>query len=219
MVHVLLPEVKLAGAHAPLLRGRAARARAGHTLAPEYFSGRRRGAAGACGASAMAEPHSVLNALPLPAAREALARCCGACSAGSRPCWRAGLPTTPQLLAASDAVTATLTRADHLEAFSHHLKSARIPSSAQVRKHRRLNRGRVPARAASTCERSKRCATKTAPTHSASATSSSCARRARPQKMLGLLEQRFLGNDPDVELRIAAGEQAKIAKLRLEKIA
>ena len=45
-----------------------------------------------------------------------------------------------------------------------------------------------------------------------------CATGTTAAEMLGLLEQR-LGNDPDVELRIAAGEQAKIAKLRLEKIA
>jgi 2-oxo-4-hydroxy-4-carboxy-5-ureidoimidazoline decarboxylase len=35
--------------------------------------------------------------------------------------------------------------------------------------------------------------------------------------MLGLLHDR-LGNDPDTELRIAAGEQAKITRLRLEKL-
>ena len=36
--------------------------------------------------------------------------------------------------------------------------------------------------------------------------------------MLGLLEAR-LGNDPERELAIAAAEQARITRLRLEKLA
>ncbi|MFY1830456.1 2-oxo-4-hydroxy-4-carboxy-5-ureidoimidazoline decarboxylase [Myxococcus fulvus] len=44
-----------------------------------------------------------------------------------------------------------------------------------------------------------------------------CATGRSAQEMLGLLRAR-LGNAPDEELRIAAGEQAKITRIRLEKL-
>jgi len=44
-----------------------------------------------------------------------------------------------------------------------------------------------------------------------------CATGKTAAEMLGLLRAR-LGNDPETELRIAAGEQAKITRLRLEKL-
>jgi 2-oxo-4-hydroxy-4-carboxy-5-ureidoimidazoline decarboxylase len=44
-----------------------------------------------------------------------------------------------------------------------------------------------------------------------------CATGKTGDEMLGLLEQR-LHNRPDEELRIAAGEQAKITRLRLRKL-
>jgi OHCU decarboxylase len=44
-----------------------------------------------------------------------------------------------------------------------------------------------------------------------------CATGKSSEEMLAILRQR-LENDPDDELRIAAGEQAKIAELRLEKL-
>ena len=45
-----------------------------------------------------------------------------------------------------------------------------------------------------------------------------CATGKSADEMLGALRDR-LGNDPITELRIAAGEQAKITRLRLEKAA
>jgi 2-oxo-4-hydroxy-4-carboxy-5-ureidoimidazoline decarboxylase len=44
-----------------------------------------------------------------------------------------------------------------------------------------------------------------------------CATGKTAGEMLGILRSR-LGNDPDAELRVAAGEQAKITRLRLEKL-
>lgn len=44
-----------------------------------------------------------------------------------------------------------------------------------------------------------------------------CATGRTAPQMLALLQAR-LGNEPDAELRIAAGEQAKITRLRLEKL-
>ncbi len=44
-----------------------------------------------------------------------------------------------------------------------------------------------------------------------------CATGKSADEMLALAESR-MHNDPDVELRIAAGEQAKITKLRIEKL-
>jgi 2-oxo-4-hydroxy-4-carboxy-5-ureidoimidazoline decarboxylase len=45
-----------------------------------------------------------------------------------------------------------------------------------------------------------------------------CATGKSADEMLALLRQR-LGNDPEEELRIAAGEQEKITRLRLERLA
>lgn len=45
-----------------------------------------------------------------------------------------------------------------------------------------------------------------------------CATGKSAAEMLGALRGR-LGNDPATELRVAAGEQAKITRLRLEKLA
>ena len=44
-----------------------------------------------------------------------------------------------------------------------------------------------------------------------------CATGKTAAEMLALLEER-LGNDPDDEIEIAAGEQAKITQIRLEKL-
>jgi len=44
-----------------------------------------------------------------------------------------------------------------------------------------------------------------------------CATGRTPDEMLSILNDR-LSNDPDTELRMAAAEQAKIIRLRLEKL-
>lgn len=44
-----------------------------------------------------------------------------------------------------------------------------------------------------------------------------CATGKTAEEMLALLRER-MGNDPETELRVAAGEQAKITRLRLEKM-
>lgn len=44
-----------------------------------------------------------------------------------------------------------------------------------------------------------------------------CATGKSAQEMLELLRQR-MSNDPETELRVAAGEQAKITRIRLEKL-
>ena len=44
-----------------------------------------------------------------------------------------------------------------------------------------------------------------------------CATGKSAEELLAMLRER-LAHDPDVELRVAAGEQAKITHLRLEKL-
>ena len=44
-----------------------------------------------------------------------------------------------------------------------------------------------------------------------------CATGKSAEEMLQLLNTR-MGNDPTIELRVAVGEQAKITRLRLEKL-
>lgn len=169
----------------------------------------------------MPEPHTVLNALPLSAAREALTRCCGAQRWVEGMLARRPFSSTAQLLAASDAVTATLTRADHLEAFSHHPQigadmaelQRKFASTAGLSADEQAGARGVDLRTLEALRDQNR-----AYAQRFGYIFIVCATGKTAAEMLGLLEQR-LGNDPDDELRIAAAEQAKIAKLRLEKIA
>jgi 2-oxo-4-hydroxy-4-carboxy-5-ureidoimidazoline decarboxylase len=168
----------------------------------------------------MAEPHSVLNALPLAQAREALQRCCGArrwveAMLAGRP-----FDDTPQLMAAADAATAALSRADHLEAFAHHPQiGADLPALARkfattagwsageqagVREADRATLEALRDQNRVYLERF-------------GYIFIVCASGKSAAEMLTLLEQR-LGHEPETELAIAAAEQGKIAKLRLQKL-
>jgi 2-oxo-4-hydroxy-4-carboxy-5-ureidoimidazoline decarboxylase len=169
----------------------------------------------------MAEPHRVLNDLPLTAARSALARCCGSARWVEAMLARRPFADTPQLLAASDAITAELSRADHLEAFAHH-----PPIGADLEALRRKYAGtaalsageQAGARAADPATLEALRDQNRAYLERFGYIFIVCASGKSAAEMLALLEQR-LGNDPDLELGIAAAEQGKIAKLRLEKLA
>jgi 2-oxo-4-hydroxy-4-carboxy-5-ureidoimidazoline decarboxylase len=168
----------------------------------------------------MAEPHEALNAMSASAAREALTRCCGA------QCWVEGMlarrpfQSTPQLLAASDAVSATLTRSDQLEAFAHHPQIG--ADLAELRRKFASTAGLSTEEQAGARSADRRTIEALRDQNRAYLSRFGfifivCATGKSATEMLALLEQR-LGNEPDVELRIAAAEQAKIAKLRLQRL-
>jgi 2-oxo-4-hydroxy-4-carboxy-5-ureidoimidazoline decarboxylase len=166
------------------------------------------------------EPHAVLNGLPPSAAGEALARCCGSTR------WVQGMlaarpyASSAALLELARRVWNALDRADFLEAFGHH---PQIGADLEELKR------------------------KFASTASWSANEQAGAAAAGPETLLALRDlnaaylRRFgyifivcasgksagemlellrarIDNDPDTELRMAAGEQAKITELRLEKL-
>jgi 2-oxo-4-hydroxy-4-carboxy-5-ureidoimidazoline decarboxylase len=165
--------------------------------------------------------HAVLNALSQSEARAALERCCGSqrwvnALLAARP-----YANTAQLLAASDAATASLTRADHLEAFAHHPQIGaelaelrrKYASTAQLSAAEQAGARDVDERTLEGLRDGNRVYLERF-----GFIFIVCATGKSAAEMLALLTNR-LDNDPDTELQIAAAEQGKIAKLRLEKLA
>ncbi|MET0790326.1 MAG: 2-oxo-4-hydroxy-4-carboxy-5-ureidoimidazoline decarboxylase [Polyangiaceae bacterium] len=161
-----------------------------------------------------------LDSLPEAEARQLLARCCGASRwvesmLGARPF------RSPQaLLAQADAVWVGLEGTDYLEAFSHHPEIG--ADLAELRKKfastAELSLGEQ-AGAANASEavllalRSGNQAYRERFGYSFIV----CATGKSAAEMLSLLEQR-LANPAESELHNAAAEQAKITRLRLEKL-
>lgn len=170
----------------------------------------------------MAEPHEVLAGLPEGEATTALLRCCGA------PRWvegmRARLPfvSTPALLAAADEVWRGLGREDYLEAFSHHPRigadlrqaDAAAPFATTAAWARDEQAG--AARADHDTREQLRLGN-LAYAERFGFTFIVCATGKSAGDMLALLRTR-LANQPDAEIQVAAREQARITRLRLEKL-
>ena len=121
---------------------------------------------------------------------------------------------------AADEVWAGLDRADFLEAFGHH---PRLGEDVAKR------RDRFAAADLSAGEQSEVAATDEATLEAVRAANAAyedrfgfvfllCAAGKGAHEVLAQLEVR-IGNDPDVEVRIAAAEQARITHLRLAKLA
>lgn len=162
---------------------------------------------------------AALNAMTAAEAREALGRCCGA----SR--WVLGLLAArpfadrAALLAAAERAFGPLERPDWLEAFAQH---PRIGDVAALR-------ARFAATAAWAGEEQRGALATDEATLSALAEGNRayeqrfgyifivCATGKGAGEMLALLRGR-LGNAPELELAVAAGEQKKITQLRLEKL-
>ena len=160
-----------------------------------------------------------LNDLPLGLARIVLERCCGAKVWLERVC--AGRPylNRKRFLAASERAWRRLGPEDWREAFAHH---PRIGDLASLRR-------RYAATAAWAGEEQRGAAHASEAALAALAEGNRayeekfgyifivCATGKSAEEMLALLEAR-LENEPDVELKIAAEEQMKITRLRLEKL-
>jgi OHCU decarboxylase len=150
------------------------------------------------------------NALPDDRVRKELDRCCGSAR------WTAGMSgrrpfrDVEQLLAAADEVWWSLEGGDWLEAFSHH---PRIGDRAAGW----ANAEQSGVRSAS--EETMKSLAKLNQTYERKFghVFLICATGRSAEEMLGELQRR-LANDPATEVRNAATEQAKITKLRLEKL-
>ena len=161
-----------------------------------------------------------LNSMTGDLARAELARCCGAGR------WVEGMlshspwPSIEVLYQAAEAVWATMERDDILEAFTHH---PRIGADLDALREKFASTaswsGGEQAGVAGADE-----STLVALRDGNRAYEDKfgyifivCASGKSAEAMLALLNAR-LGNDPDDELEIAAGEQAKITRIRLEKL-
>lgn len=160
-----------------------------------------------------------LNSLSKEEAMQALERCCGShrwCEAmeGLRP-----FRDQAQLFLRADQVWSSLDQEDWHEAFRHHPRIGDIGSL----------RAKFAATANWASDEQKGATAASEETLKALAAGNQeyearfghiflvCATGKSADEMLALLRAR-MSNVPDAELRVAVGEQAKITRLRLEKL-
>lgn len=160
-----------------------------------------------------------LNAMPPDAARDALLRCCGSRRWAEAMTVRRPFASADDVLRAAAAIEADLSRDDWLEAFAAHPRIGDIDS---LRKKFATTADWASGEQAGVAgadetviralaDGNREYEAKFGHTFIVSATGKSAA------EMLAILRER-LNNDPDTELRIAGAEQAKITRLRLEKL-
>ena len=162
---------------------------------------------------------ATLDALSEPQACEALARCCGASRWVDTMLAARPFKDSAGLFAACTRADAQLEDADHREAFTHHPRIGDIDAL----------RTRFAATAAWAGNEQSGVAAASEATLQALAAGNAayearygyrfivCATGLSGDELLARLLAR-MANDPDDELRIAAAEQAKITRLRLEKL-
>lgn len=160
-----------------------------------------------------------LNALAAPEAFEAFERCCGArrwaeAMVAARP-----YADAPALYAHAEAVWAEMTREDILEAFRHHPMIGDVESLRQ----------KFASTAAWASNEQAGTAVASEETLEGLAAGNAeylarfgyifiiCATGKPAEEMLASLRAR-LPHDPETELGVAAGQQALITRLRLEKM-
>jgi 2-oxo-4-hydroxy-4-carboxy-5-ureidoimidazoline decarboxylase len=161
-----------------------------------------------------------LDAMDEGGARAALGRCCGAGRWVEGMLAKRPFGTDEALLSAADEVWATMERADILEAFSHH---PRIGADVDELREKFAKTAELSA-----TEQSEVGAASEEVLHRLRDMNVRyeerfgyifivCASGKSAGEMLEILESR-IDDDPEEELRIAAGEQAKITRLRLAQI-
>jgi allantoicase len=160
-----------------------------------------------------------LNALVEPAAVSELSKCCGARRWALEMARRRPFRDREALLSAADEVWGGLGREDRLEAFRAH---PRIGSPRDVAAQGAATRAWAEREQAGTSEASEGTLAALAEGNRAYEERFGhiyivCATGKTASEMLGDLRAR-LANDPETEERVAASEQAKITRIRLEKL-
>jgi 2-oxo-4-hydroxy-4-carboxy-5-ureidoimidazoline decarboxylase len=161
-----------------------------------------------------------LDAASESEARALLSRCCGATRWVDGMLARRPFGDDARLHAAAEQVWAGMDRADILEAFEHH---PRIGANLDALRQKFSRTADLSAR-----EQAGALGASEADLHRLRDGNLAyearfghifivCATGKTAAQMADLLDAR-LGNDPDTELRIAAAEQAKITRLRLEAL-
>jgi 2-oxo-4-hydroxy-4-carboxy-5-ureidoimidazoline decarboxylase len=162
---------------------------------------------------------SRLNEGPAGEAREELRRCCGASRWTEAMTARRPFRDREALLAAADEVWWGLEESDWREAFAHHPKIGDADAlRARFAPTREWAAGeQAGVRGASAEVLDALAASNRAYEERFRTIFIVCASGKTADEMLALLRAR-LPNDPRDEIRIAAAEQAKITRVRLEKL-
>jgi 2-oxo-4-hydroxy-4-carboxy-5-ureidoimidazoline decarboxylase len=160
-----------------------------------------------------------LNNLPEAEAIAELTKCCGAHRWVNKVAHRRPYRDAADLLAAADEVWEHLDHTDWLEAFTHHPKIGDIDSlRAKFANTKAWAEGEQAGTAAASEETLRGLAEGNAAYEARFGyIFIVCATGKSAQEMLDLLRAR-LGNAPEHEIHVAAAEQAKITRLRLEKL-
>jgi len=160
-----------------------------------------------------------LNKLSASEAEAEFRKCCGSqawaqAMAASRP-----FTTEEELLAAADDASASLTDQDWLQAFRAHPKIGEQKAAAgQTSQEANWSAHEQSGMQAAATDTIARLASGNREYEAKFGfIFIVCASGKSSDEMLSLLNDR-LDNDPETELRVAAGEQQKITRLRLEKL-
>jgi allantoicase len=159
------------------------------------------------------------NQLPPEQARQALLDCCGSQQWAAQMLQRVPFPDTASVLDMADKTWAALGPADWLEAFRHHpeigAKKAEKKQSASAKRWSKAEQSVAQTGSAATraalAEANKLYRLKFGHVFLV------CATGKTGEEILASLRKR-LPNGPETELRIAAEEQRKITRIRLEKL-
>lgn len=158
----------------------------------------------------------LLNVLPAPEAEERLLTCCASRTWASKVARARPFRGPDELYAAAESAFNGLGREDWLDAFAVHPRIGEQPAGEDVesRWSAQEQAGVDPASPeilAELAEANRLYEERFGHVFLV------CATGKTAFEMLGLLSDR-LGNDPQTELNVAAGEQRKITRLRLEKL-
>ncbi|AKT42893.1 2-oxo-4-hydroxy-4-carboxy-5-ureidoimidazoline decarboxylase [Chondromyces crocatus] len=169
-----------------------------------------------------ADDCKALDALPEEEARAALQRCCGSSRWVAHMLSERPFGNRSKLLEAASRHWNALTVADWDEAFSHHPRigePGRVAAGAASAASTAGWASKEQAGAARADDAVKAAIAEGNRTYEAKfgRIYLVCATGKSGEELLGILRAR-LDNEPDVELRIAAAEQDKITRLRLEKL-
>lgn len=160
-----------------------------------------------------------LNAMPADELATQLRACCGSTAWVERMIARRPWPSAEALLAACDDVCRTLGREDWLEAFAHHprLGESRAAVEQDARARGWSAREQSGMSDAASEVRAALAAANAAYEARFGFICIICATGRDSEELLAITRAR-LGNDPKIELRIAAEEQRKITRLRLQRL-
>jgi OHCU decarboxylase len=160
-----------------------------------------------------------LNGLPREEAEGELLKCCGSSRWARGVAARRPFASAEDLMNAADEVWRGLGASDWLEAFSRHPKiGERKAAAGQTRQERAWSAGEQSGMSeADDAAREELARLNRVYAEKFGYIFIVCATGKRPAEMLALLRGR-LDNDAETEIRVAAEEQRRITRLRLQKL-